>query len=58
MSTKKCEGCEAAPPDDYGLLDYCAICSRDLCDACMNTGCCGNVPALSGTDQDCGEAEP
>jgi hypothetical protein len=34
------------------MLDYCAKCSRDLCDACMESGCCGHKPALSGTEHD------
>jgi hypothetical protein len=37
-------------------LDYCAECSRDLCEDCMKKGCCGHVPALSGTRE--GEEEP
>lgn len=53
---KKCEGCGALPPmGEDGvrhLLDYCAECSRDLCEKCMAKGCCGHVPALSGTKAD------
>lgn len=55
---KRCERCGASKsnPDagPYNLFDYCANCSRDLCDACMEKGCCGHVPALSGADADCG----
>lgn len=45
---KTCERCGAKPAGDYGLLDYCAHCSTDLCPKCMADGCCGHVPALSG----------
>lgn len=49
---KRCERCGATSPSPdagpYELFDYCAVCSRDLCDRCMADGCCGNVPALSG----------
>jgi len=58
---KRCEGCGARSPSPgasrYAMLDYCAECSRDLCDACMEKGCCGQVPALSGTAADFGEDE-
>jgi len=54
MAMKKCERCRSSPgaPDD--LIDYCAVCSKDLCDDCMTKGCCGNVPALSGMESDHG----
>lgn len=52
---KKCERCRATPRGEYELLDYCAVCSKDLCDECMAKGCCGNVPARSGTEEDFGE---
>lgn len=39
-------------PNSYNLLDYCAVCSKNLCDECMKKGCCGNVPAKSGSDED------
>jgi hypothetical protein len=47
-----CERCGASPDGEYGLHDYCAECSRNLCDACAAKGCCGHVPALSGMDDD------
>lgn len=53
---KRCERCGARKPRPIAspmeLLDYCAKCSRDLCDDCMEKGCCGNVPAKSGMDSD------
>lgn len=56
MAEKTCERCGASKPhpgaSPYDMLDYCAECSRDLCDRCMGTGCCGHVPALSGCDED------
>lgn len=52
MMEKRCERCGKGPNGEYGLLDYCAVCSRDLCDACMAKGCCGNVPARSGERAD------
>lgn len=42
-------------PDSYDLLDYCAVCSTNLCDKCMKKGCCGNTPAKSGTNEDINE---
>lgn len=49
MSMFECEGCgtKAQYPD---IHDFCANCSRNLCDACMAKGCCGSVPAASGLD--------
>lgn len=52
---KRCERC-GKQPQGYDLLDYCAECSRDLCDDCMAAGCCGHVPARSGTTDDAGSA--
>ena len=41
-----CTRCEAR-----GLWDYCDICEATLCDDCMDGGCCGHVPAISGVDE-------
>jgi hypothetical protein len=49
---KKCERCGAKPEGKYGLLDYCAQCSKDLCPKCMAKGCCGKIPADSGQAAD------
>lgn len=49
---KACQRCGRAPSGEFGLHDYCAKCSRDLCDGCMAEGCCGAVPALSGSEAD------
>lgn len=61
MSEKVCERCRAAKPrpdaGPFDGLDYCAECSRDLCDACMASGCCGTVPARSGLQEDFPEDE-
>ncbi len=35
--------------------DYCAVCSRDLCEECMARGCCGNIPARPGLMADYAE---
>jgi len=51
-----CERCGASPVD-YNLHDYCANCSKNLCDDCMDAGCCGEAPAISGTDEDFFEDE-
>lgn len=32
--------------------DCCAICQRDLCAECQVTGCCGEVPARSGFEEE------
>ena len=45
----KCERC-GKEPTGYNIHDYCASCSRYLCDACMADGCCGAKPAKSGLD--------
>jgi hypothetical protein len=53
----KCERCGAESDD---LHDYCAVCSKNLCDPCMEHGHCGHIPALSGMGEDCpgDEADP
>jgi len=56
MVEKSCERC-GAKPEGFALLDYCAVCSKDLCAKCMAQGCCGNVPAQSGTAADNGSIE-
>lgn len=53
----KCERCDGRDTwtDDAGRVrvsdftDYCAVCSKNLCRKCMIEGCCGNVPAKSGS---------
>jgi hypothetical protein len=53
MPATECERCHARTnPKSYELYDYCAVCSKNLCPACMAKGCCGNVPALSGAADD------
>jgi len=50
----KCERCQK----NYDfLLDYCAICLRNLCNKCMEEGHCNNKPALSGMEADYGEED-
>ena len=59
---KNCEKCgskgsrikEGPFAGSYESLDYCAECSKDLCDSCMAKGCCGKVPAESGMEADNG----
>lgn len=53
----KCKRCGAEPEGEYGLHDYCATCSRNLCEKCMKLGCCGHTPAQSGADVDCEATE-
>jgi hypothetical protein len=52
----RCERCGAKPEasgsDLPNLHDYCATCSRNLCEACMAAGCCGTTPAVSGQATD------
>ena len=52
----KCERCPATA-GGYLLFDYCATCSRNLCEKCMTKGCCGATPAQSGMARDDGEEE-
>lgn len=52
-----CERCGKKSKDKYGLLDYCDICSMDLCPQCMHQGCCGRIPALSGMKASADEGE-
>lgn len=47
----KCERCKVESKG-YSLHDYCATCSKNLCDRCMANGCCGSKPARSGMDLD------
>jgi hypothetical protein len=47
----RCEACGRAIGGQCGrrgLWDYCAKCNRAFCKDCMNEGCCGHTPALSG----------
>lgn len=46
-----CERCGKSL-DNYELTDYCAECNKNLCDDCMKKGCCGNIPAKSGMEND------
>ncbi len=48
----RCERCGEQPEGKFGLHDYCATCSKNLCPACMAKGCCGKVPAVSGDASD------
>lgn len=43
----KCERC-GTETRAYELFDFCAICSKNLCDKCVKRGCCENIPAKSG----------
>jgi uncharacterized membrane-anchored protein YhcB (DUF1043 family) len=52
-----CERCGTMANDYLELFDYCADCSKNLCPDCMAKGCCGNVPAVSGTEADQPTAE-
>lgn len=52
-----CERCGRKPPvvgDSFELNDYCGLCMKTLCAACMKKGCCGEIPAISGTELDFG----
>ncbi len=56
MAANKCERCGATTePGTFDLMDYCAVCSKNLCPECMAKGCCGNVPAKSGNEADYGD---
>jgi len=46
-----CSRCGAGPAG-YELFDRCALCGTKLCDDCMAAGCCGQVPAVSGREQE------
>jgi hypothetical protein len=46
-----CEGC-GVETVGYDLHDFCAVCSKNLCGKCMEKGCCGHKPALSGSEED------
>ena len=37
---------------DSRFMDYCAFCSRSLCEECILGGCCGRTPARSGREAD------
>jgi hypothetical protein len=46
-----CGRCGAGP-SGFEQFDYCALCGTKLCDECMAAGCCGQVPAVSGREQE------
>jgi len=48
---QQCERCNASL-EGFDLTDYCAHCSKNLCHACMEKGCCGHTPAESGMAAD------
>lgn len=52
----KCERCRKKA-SGFNLNDYCAECSKNLCDDCMRKGCCGHVPTISGSGKDYTETE-
>lgn len=56
MSASICERC-GATATGWDLWDYCALCSSNLCDSCMEHGCCGSIPAVSGLEEDNRAAE-
>ena len=35
-----CEGCGVEPKGDYGLHNYCVVCSKNLCDQCLGEHSC------------------
>jgi hypothetical protein len=47
----RCERCQH-DPGGRPTADYCVVCGRNLCAACMAGGCCGHVPARSGMAED------
>lgn len=47
----RCERCNERA-EGYNLFDYCASCAKNLCEECMELGCCGKVPAESGMAED------
>jgi hypothetical protein len=49
---RDCERCGAKVTEPFALFDYCALCDKNLCDDCMQEGCCDEVPALSGIEAD------
>lgn len=49
---RRCERCNRRPEGEYDLHDYCAVCSKNLCEPCMEAGCCGHKPARSGAEED------
>jgi hypothetical protein len=63
MNERTCERCGTAPkwfpagtPEapwpHQETLDYCGVCSKDLCAECMAHGHCGHTPAVSGLKRD------
>jgi hypothetical protein len=49
---RDCERCGAKATEEFALFDYCATCGKNLCDDCMQEGCCGKAPADSGNELD------
>jgi hypothetical protein len=52
MGSWTCERCGVTKPAEVLGLDYCANCSKNLCEPCMARGCCGKRPAESGMKAD------
>lgn len=52
----QCERCKKTA-GGFRLFDYCAKCGKNLCQECMQQGCCGTSPAQSGEAQDHKESQ-
>ncbi len=53
MSSGNCKKCGTnLAAGSFLQSDYCAICKKHLCPACMMKGCCGRAPAWSGAEND------
>lgn len=57
---RTCERCGAQEvfsndPKRRLHVGYCVKCSKNLCDPCIQKGCCGSVPAVDGEAEEAGE---
>lgn len=48
MNSTSCDRC-GTTTDEAHQFDFCAECGADLCPGCFAVGCCGLIPAPSGT---------
>ena len=57
-----CEGCRVEPKGDYGLHNYCLVCSKNLCARCMSKPTCPDtangthIPASEDDESEEGDA--
>jgi predicted amidophosphoribosyltransferase len=48
MNSLTCDRC-GKQTEPHAVFDFCWTCGADLCESCLNEGCCDRKPGRSGT---------